>query len=383
MSELVKPSTSASLTAQPGFFATLRKDYFFWTLLAVLALLTALNPRAIVSYPKLVDWPTIAALTGLLILTKGVELSGYLDGLARRLAARMPTERALGLFLVLASALLATVLTNDIALFIVVPLTLSLRLLAPLPIARLIVFEALAVNTGSALTPIGNPQNLFLWHLSQTSFVAFTLAMLPLAGLLMGLLVLLAALAFSGNKIHLATETTAIDAQRPLLTTSLALYLPFLVLLNLRMPVAALLLVLAVYLFAFRRVVANVDWGLIAVFILMFIDLRLLADLPIVQDAMRRIDLGQTRTLFVVSALSSQFISNVPAAILLAEYSDDWRVIAYGVNVGGFGLAVGSLANLIALRMASGEKIWSQFHIYSIPFFVATAAVVSTLIVLP
>lgn len=378
-----QPATIAGPDTQPGFFETLRKDYFFWVLLAVLVLLTVFEPYAIQRYPKLVDWPTIAALTGLLILTKGVEMSGYLDRLALRMAAHMPTARALGLFLVLTSALLSTVLTNDIALFIVVPLTLSLRLLAPLPIARLIVFEALAVNAGSALTPIGNPQNLFLWHLSGTSFLQFTLQMLPLVAVLMILLLLLTAFAFSGRAIQLRAARPAVETRWRLMIVSLALYLPFLLLINLRMPLAALLPVLAVYLFAYRRVLGKVDWGLIAIFILMFIDLRLLADLSLVRDTMQLADLGQTRDLFLVSAIGSQFISNVPAAILLAEYSADWKTIAYGVNVGGFGFAVGSLANLIALRMASGEKIWRLFHIFSIPFFVVTASAVYALLISP
>src|SRR4029077_3382794 len=97
-----------------------------------------------------VDWRTIATLTGLLALTKGVELSGYLPRLAQRLVTVMSTERRLAVFLVLATALLATVLTNDVALFVMVPLTLTLTLRnSGVPLTRLIVFEALAANAGS------------------------------------------------------------------------------------------------------------------------------------------------------------------------------------------------------------------------------------------
>jgi Na+/H+ antiporter NhaD/arsenite permease-like protein len=60
----------------------------------------------------------------------------------------------------------------------------------------------------------------------------------------------------------------------------------------------------------------------------------------------------------------------VPAAILLAEYSHDWRTIAFGVNVGGFGFVLGSLANLIALRLLGERKAWATFHLWSVPFFV-------------
>ncbi|MFD2273516.1 SLC13 family permease [Undibacterium arcticum] len=177
----------------------LRKDwFFFWTLLLLLVGLTAVAPAKVSGYPALVDWPTIATLAGLLVLTKGVELSGYLHHLGERLLVLMPTERALALFLVLATALLSMLLTNDVALFVVVPLTVSLRIAvaAPLPITRLIIFEALAANAGSALTPIGNPQNLFLWQQSQLPFHSFVVALLPLFLLLMVPLLVLSAAAF-------------------------------------------------------------------------------------------------------------------------------------------------------------------------------------------
>ena len=70
----------------------------------------------------------------------------------------------------------------------------------------------------------------------------------------------------------------------------------------------------------------------------------------------------------------SQVVSNVPAAIALTEYSKDWRVIAYGVNVGGFGFMVGSLANLIALRLSGDRKAWLSFHAHAIPALIVAAA---------
>jgi Na+/H+ antiporter NhaD/arsenite permease-like protein len=131
--------------------------------------------------PSLVDWRTVAALAGLMVLSRALEDSGYLTALGQRLMDRARGERRLALLLVWLSAALAAVITNDVALFIVVPLTLSLRSVAELPVGRLIIFEALAVNAGSALSPMGNPQNLFLWQSRSLGFVEFLLAMLPLA----------------------------------------------------------------------------------------------------------------------------------------------------------------------------------------------------------
>lgn len=355
-----------------SFLAALASDYLLWALVLALAAFSAARPSGIVHYPALVDWPTIATLTGLLALTKGVERSGYLPRVAQRLASAMSSERRLALFLVLTTALLATVLTNDVALFVMVPLTLTLRN-SGIPLTRLIVFEAMAANAGSVLTPIGNPQNLFLWQRAHVSFEHFVLTMLPLAALLMALLLLLTLLAFSGKPLHLAGSPAPARTDRGMLLLSLGLYIPFLVVTDLRHPYLALL-TLAPLLLARRGLLARLDWALLLVFVLMFIDLRLLSQWEAVHAAIRSADLAQWLHLYLAGIASSQAISNVPAAILLAEYSADWRVIAYGVNVGGFGFMIGSLANIIALRMAPDRRAWISFHAYSLPFLLIAGA---------
>jgi di/tricarboxylate transporter len=356
----------------PELARTLRKDVFFLTLLALLALLTAIAPGQIAVYPSLVDWPTIAALTGLLILTKGMEHSGALHRMGRWAIALAGTERAAALGLVLAAALLSTLLTNDVALFVVVPLTLGVCRIARLPATRLIVFEALAVNAGSALTPIGNPQNLFLWQLSAASFVQFVLHMLPMVAVLMVLLLALTVCAFSSRPMHVNLEAQGPPLDRVLLGVSLVLYVPFLVLTDLHGAPWALVLVALIFVVARRGVLLQIDWGLLLVFILMFIDLRLLAGQGLVHEWLGRLGLAQPSHVFLTGIGLSQIISNVPAAIALAEYSRDWRVLAYAVNVGGFGFMVGSLANLIALRMVGDRKAWLVFHAYSLPFLLAS-----------
>jgi di/tricarboxylate transporter len=352
----------------------LRRDRFFQLLLAGLLILAVLSPTPVTRFPALVDGATMAALTGLLLLTKGLELSGVLNRLGHRLVSAMPSERAVALSLVAAAAVLSTVLTNDVALFVVVPLTLGVARITRLPATKLIVFEALAVNAGSALTPIGNPQNLFLWQLSRVSFGDFVAHQAPLVAVLAGLLLVATALAFSGRAIHVAPEPAS-PLDRRLLGLSLLLYVPFLVATDHGQATAALGLLVVLFAGFRPRALRELDWGLLLVFVLMFVDLRLLAQLPAVKSAMHGLDLGQPLNLYLVSIGASQLISNVPAAIALAEYSQDWRVLAYGVNVGGFGCMVGSLANLIALRMSGDPTAWRVFHVYAIPALVmATVA---------
>lgn len=362
------------------FIDALRRDVVLLVLAAVCAAWTLASPSRVVEYPGLVDWPTLLALAGLMVLTRGVEASGALSVAARRLVLAIHTERKLALFLVGASALLSTFLTNDVALFVMVPLTLRLNgsgvPRACVPVTRLIVFEALAVNAGSALTPFGNPQNLFLWGRSGVSFVSFMRTMLPVVAIATVALLLLTHLAFSNRTLDVdGSQVPAVD--RRLLIVSLLLYAPFLVLIDIHRSAIACLTVLAVFALFARRVLAGVDWALLAVFALMFIDLRLAAQTDVVHRAIEAIGVQSPMRLYATAVLSSQLISNVPAAILLTEYSRDWTTIAYGVSVGGFGLLIGSLANLIALRLAKDRRAWLVFHGYSVPFVLVVALTTS------
>ncbi|HOX66896.1 MAG TPA: SLC13 family permease [Burkholderiaceae bacterium] len=373
MADPARPASPSTPWSSP--LAALRRDRFFWVLLLVLAGLAAAQPQIIPTYPMLVDWATIAALAGLLVLTQAVESSGALAWLGRALVRRMSTERVAALSLVSAAAALSTVLTNDVALFVVVPLTLGLCRITPLPATRLIVFEALAVNVGSALTPIGNPQNLFLWQLSQVSFAEFTIQMAPLVAVLSVLLAVLVALFFAATPLRIEDRSPSERLDRPLLLAALAMYVPFLVLTDRGEALWGCALAAGVIAAVRPRVLARIDWGLLLVFTLMFIDLRLVAGLDAAQSAIGGLELADPVRLYWAGIGASQLISNVPAVIGLAEYSQDWRVMAYAANVGGFGWMVGSLANLIALRMAQDSRAWISFHLCSVPFLAAAAAV--------
>ncbi|HUH93718.1 MAG TPA: SLC13 family permease [Casimicrobiaceae bacterium] len=353
------------------FWRALRRDYLLHVLLAACAALGVARPAAIRTFPALVDWPTIAALAGLLVLTKGVEVSGFFHRLGFHLIGFEHSERTVAFFLVASAAALSTVLTNDVALFIVVPLTLSLRAMATLPIARLVIFEALAVNAGSTLTPVGNPQNLFLWQRSGSSFHAFVAQMLPLTLILCAVLAVMTALAFSGQRVDAGESEEPPSLDRRLLALSVVLYPLFIIAADLHQALAGLAALLTIFLVVRPSVLRRVDWLLIAAFVLMFVDLRLIAQTQFVHTLVARAGLGESSHLYLAGVALAQVISNVPAAILLSEHSDDTRLIAYAVDVGGFGLAVGSLANLIALRMLRRRRAWLAFHGYSLPFLFA------------
>lgn len=349
----------------------LAAEWLLGVLLGLLAIMLWLVPTTVPHLINLVDWKTVAALAGLMVLSRGLEVSGVIDHLGRMVLTRLRSERSLAAALVVFAALLSAVVTNDVALFVTVPLTLGLARVVALPVARLVIFQALAVNAGSAISPVGNPQNLFLWHRSGTGFVEFTLAMLPVSGAMLALVLALVPLGFGRAPLALQETASALALHRRLMSASLVAYPLFLIAVNAGWALAGAGFVIAAFALAFRDVLRGVDWPLLLVFMLMFINLGLLGQLPAVAELVTAA-MDRPGAAYVLGALLSQGMSNVPATIFLAPFTEDWRALAWGVNVGGFGLVIGSLANLIALRLGHQPGIWPQFHLWSLPVFGAS-----------
>jgi len=345
-----------------------------WLLLAVAAGFAVWQPRAPADYLALVDWNTVGALAGLLAITQGVEQSGVLQRLARRLLARTHSLRGLAFTLAASAAVLSALVTNDVSLFLLVPLTRVLAMQAHLPLARLVVLEALAVNAGSALTPIGNPQNLYLWHRSGESFIGFIGMMAPTVAVMLGWLVVAVWLLAPRTPIALRAGDDEAPVQPRLLWLSGALFALFVLALERRWLLPGLAGVALAFALYRPQVLRRIDLSLLAIIALMFIDLRQLAQLPVVASLLTQGDIAEGWRTYLAAIVASQFISNVPATILLDGTVRDLPALAAGVSVGGFGFVLGSLANLIALRLARVPHGLGEFHRISIPFLLVCAA---------
>ncbi len=353
-----------------------KKEIILLIFVLLFVSLAVLNPHLIIHYPCFIDWKTIIALTGLLIITTGLKESGYLYFFSKRILNKTGNERNLAIFLILLSAFLSTFLTNDITLFIVIPLTLSLQNLVKRDISKLVIFETISVNVGSTLTPIGNPQNLFLWHKWGISFVMFIIKMLPLVVVLVVALLIFIWIVFPNKKVEFS-DLTKIDRipQKSLFYFSLAILLAYLIFLETEQAQLALPVIFIFYLIFYKDVLLKTDWLLLLIFIIIFIDFHIIATIPFMVKYVHTLNLHSSKNVFLLSVVTSQLISNVPASVFVSKFSHNWLAISYGVNVGGNGLAIGSLANIIALRMANGKKMWLKFHKYSIVFFLITLGI--------
>ncbi|NKJ21585.1 SLC13 family permease [Dyella sp. SG609] len=354
------------------------KDEWLLVAFTLLALLLALaDPQPWSKYERWLQLPTIAGLLGLMIAIQGIRDSGLVQHLAGLLVARMHSQRALGLLLVSITALLSMVLTNDVSLFLIVPLTVAAGGISNLPVLRLVILEALAVNAGSTLSPIGNPQNLLVWQYLRLPFMQFVGSMLPAAATMFALVALLAWCWLPREKVELHAEQVdghAVSATQAGLSI-VALAMMVLMMEHGHATIGALLLLIPFALLDWRLLL-RIDWLLLATFAAIFLGLGHFAALPWVGELMSAVDLNQPLHLYASGILASQLISNVPATVLLLERAPDAMALAVAANVGGFGVAIGSLANLIALRLAKQPQGLRLFHRVSIPFLLVCAPLV-------
>ncbi len=279
------------------------------------------------------DLEVLWLLGVLSVSVKGLEVSG----LTRNLALRMEQGRKVPLKLTLFTFFLAMLVTNDVALLAVVPMTL---LMGTRLKGLLVILEALAANAGSALTPFGNPQNLYIyWHFDIQPLI-FMREMSPLV---LFYLILLAAGALLVRMDSLpASPAAAVPVGRGAWMHLALLLLVIAVVLNL-LPLWVTPLV-PLWALAFDRRSLAIDFELLVIFACFFA----------LSDNLRQMlgaHLMYPGHLFLLAAGLSQLVSNVPAALLLAPHTEDWRALTWGVSVGGFGSLVGSLANLIAWRL--------------------------------
>jgi len=351
-----------------------------WLLLLFAALtiaLALLDPQPLAKYQHWLQLPTLAGLMGLLIAIQGIRDSGLVQHAAVAVVARAHSLRSLGLLLVSATALLSMVLTNDVSLFLIVPLTLAIGSISNLPVLRMVVLEALAVNAGSTLSPIGNPQNLLLWQHSSMPFLHFAAAMLPTAAVMFVLVAAFTWLWLPRDRIELTPEKIdgLVTSSRLGAWSTAALAGMVLLMEYHQAPLGAALLLVLFALLA-RSSLARIDWLLLLTFAAIFLGLGHFAELPLVRHALDWLDFSQPPTLYASGILASQLISNVPATVLLLDRTPDAIALAVAVNVGGFGVAIGSLANLIALRLAKQPHGLRLLQLVSIPFLLMCAPLV-------
>ena len=308
-------------------------------------------------YLGYVDWSTLGLLFCLMAAVQGFGSIGAFRKLSGVLTRRFRNTRTLGTALSLMCFFLAMLVTNDVSLITLVPLTITLFRCRPEVTIRTVVLETAAANLGSMTTPMGNPQNLYIYSHYQMPLGEFFRTMLPPTVISL-VIIALSALLIPSQELEPAVRESA-SGSRPgklrvvLYSVAAAASLCTVVrLLDWRI---SLVITLACVLIADRRVLARVDYALLGTFVCFFVFIS---------------GIVTGRELLVGAALS-QVISNVPCAVMLSGFTENAGQLMLGVDIGGLGTLIASLASLISFKLycASGEarkgRYFLEFTIYN------------------
>lgn len=328
----------------------------------VLAVISSLIVPPDKTYLTYIDWNTLLLLFGLMAVMAGFQKLGVFKEIGIKLLSRTRTTRQLMIVLVFLPFFFSMLITNDVALITFVPFAVIVLRLSQQEkrIVPLVVLQTLAANLGSMLTPMGNPQNLYLYAKSGISLQAFLQLMLPYT-IASGLCLLASIFLMKKESLRALDLSTAAfsDDTVPqngtaskLLCFGIGFVLCLLCVAKLLAP-AVVAAVLFLYLLATdRALLKKIDYSLLGTFVCFFVFIGNMGRIERFCLLLERLLTGHER---IVAVLSSQIISNVPAALLLSGFTDEYSSLIVGTNLGGLGTLIASMASLISYKQVARE----------------------------
>ena len=320
------------------------------TIAAALALLTSCVVPPDEEYFGYFDFRTLTCLFCTLAVICALKEIRFFYVCAERIISFARNLRLAALALVYITFIGSMLIANDMALITFLPLGYIVLSCTHNEkyMAYVFILQNIAANLGGMLTPFGNPQNLYLYSFFAIPAGEFMLTMLP-PFVLAIFIVTLCCLWLPDTPLSYSGEESHMPAGR--LAAYLTLFAVSILVVFRGIPYwLGLIIIPTALLILDRKALAEVDYGLLFTFVCFFIFSGNMSRIPAVSTLMQML-LGQSgkMTLFS-SAMSCQAISNVPSAILLSKFTENWKALLYGVNIGGCGTLISSLASLITFR---------------------------------
>lgn len=333
-----------------------------------------------ISMPKLsyIDFKVLILLFNLMVVVAAFKELKVLDSIAIGLLKKCNTYTSISLALVFITFISSMIVTNDVALITFVPLSIVIARKANINVLKIVIFQTLAANLGSSFTPMGNPQNLFIYsfyNLSPIDFFKITLPIVILAVLFLVLLV------FKDKKMNLSLdlEDVKIDNKRDVYLFGGLFLIILLSVFHVIDYKVTFLITIVMVLILNKKLFSQVDYSLLITFIGFFIFVGNISTMDVVKNFMEGI-LNSPKSTFLASVLSSQVISNVPATMLLSGFTDHFKELLLGVNIGGMGTLIASLASVISYKIYASEfgnynymKSFTFYNILGLIIFVPIA----------
>lgn len=333
-----------------------------------------------ISIPKMsyIDFNVLILLFNLMVVVAAFKELKVLDSIAIGLLKKCNTYTSISLALVFITFISSMIVTNDVALITFVPLSIVIVRKANINVLKIVVFQTLAANLGSSFTPMGNPQNLFIYsfyNLSPIDFFKITLPIVILAVLFLVLLV------FKDKKMNLSLdlEDVKIDNKRDVYLFGGLFLIILLSVFHVIDYKVTFLITIVMVLILNKKLFSQVDYSLLITFIGFFIFVGNISTMDVVKNFMEGI-LNSPKSTFLASVLSSQVISNVPATMLLSGFTNHFKELLLGVNIGGMGTLIASLASVISYKIYASEfgndnymKSFTFYNILGLIIFVPIA----------
>jgi len=329
------------------FFAFIKKNAVL-----VIAFLAAVISAFLVppdgEYLGYFDMKTLCCLFGTLAVVCALKNIHFFSTLAGRIIQLTGNSRIAALTLIYITFIGSMLIANDMALITFLPLGYYVFSVAGRKdeVATVFILQNIAANLGGMLTPFGNPQNLYLYqrfNIPTGEFMGIMLFPFLIA------VALITVCCFLVPR-HSLRVTPRMETPLPAGRTAIyiALFaLTILMVFRLLPPWLVLIIVVAALLFMDRRALRQVDYGLLLTFVCFFIFSGNMGRVPAIREFFSSL---LEKNALLTSALSCQVISNVPSAILLSQFTENYAPLLVGVNIGGAGTLIASLASLITFR---------------------------------
>ena len=301
-----------------GFLNFFKKEIIF-TISLILAIVSCFFVLPSIDYLNYINWETIILLFAIMLFVEVLKNLAVFEILVRKLLIKVKNTRGLVLFLVFTCFFSSIFITNDVSLIIFVPFSiLALMKVDRIDLIVLTVsLETIAANVGCMVLPIGAPHNIVMYTVSNIPFESFFFLLLPY---IIVSVVFLIALSFFIPRDNVSLpKMSSIEVERKDFV---------------------------------KRVFLGVDYFLLLTFIALFILIGNLENIPFFNSLFSQWIIGNE---VIWGVLASQVISNVPAAILLSGFSANYEAIIVGINIGGFGTLIASMANLISYKIIVRE----------------------------
>lgn len=295
------------------------KNEIVFSISLILAIVSCFFVQPNVNYLNYINWDTIILLFAIMLIVEVLKNLAIFEMLVRRLLRRIGSTRQIVLVLVFTCFISSIFITNDVSLIIFVPF--SILALRKVNRSDLIIFtvslQTIAANVGCMVLPIGAPHNIVMYTVSKIPFDTFFMILLPYV--VVSLIFLTVLLFFVSNEDIVLPEMSRIEVNKKNFI---------------------------------KRVLSGVDYYLLLTFIALFILIGNLENISFFNSLFTRWIAGNE---VLWGIFASQVISNVPAAILLSGFSSNYEAIIVGINIGGFGTLIASMANLISYKILIRE----------------------------